>query len=177
MLTGLKMNLESLRNDSLNGIADASRFDGALKILSDSMSEMRRVAHHLMPDALSRFGLKTSVSDFCDTLSSVKFLWFGDETRLNPKTEEMIYRTVHELVNNALKHARASQILVQIIQEPNRLAFTVQDDGCGFDPETVTEGMGLQNIRTRVASFGGIMHIASKAGEGTETNVELRVES
>ncbi|GHT28220.1 hypothetical protein AGMMS49574_02100 [Bacteroidia bacterium] len=175
MLTGARMSIESLKNDALLGKTDIANFDSALKILNDSSHELRRIAHHLMPDALSRFGLKTSVGDFCDALFAVKFLWYGDDTRLNPKTEEMIYRTVHELVNNALKHAHASQIFVQIIQEPNRLAFTVQDDGCGFDPETATEGMGLQNIRTRVASFGGIMNIVSKAGEGTETNIELRI--
>jgi signal transduction histidine kinase len=177
MLTGARMSIESLKNDALRGKTDIANFDSALKILNDSSHELRRIAHHLMPDTLSRFGLKISVGDFCDSLSAVKFLWYGDETRLNPKMEEMIYRTVHELVNNALKHARASQVLVQIIQEPNRLAFTVQDDGDGFDPETVSEGMGLQNIRTRVASFGGMMNIASKAGVGTEINVELRVES
>ena len=89
----------------------------------------------------------------------------------------MIYRSIHELVNNALKHAGADKIMVQIIQEPNRIAFTVQDDGCGFDPSAEAQGMGLQNIRTRIASYNGIIDINSKAGEGTEINVELRIES
>jgi signal transduction histidine kinase len=177
MLTGAKMSVESLKKDALRGIIESENFNNALKILNDSSHELRRIAHHLMPDALLRFGLKTSVSDFCNTLSAVKFHWYGNNIRLNPKTEEMIYRTIHELVNNALKHARASQIIVQIISEPDRLAFTVQDDGCGFDPQAATKGMGLQNIRTRVSSFGGIINISSKADEGTEINVELRVES
>jgi len=86
----------------------------------------------------------------------------------------MIYRSIHELVNNALKYAGASQILVQIIQEPDRIAFTVQDDGCGFDPAVESKGMGLQNIRTRVASYNGILDINSRPGEGTEVNVEIK---
>jgi len=148
-----------------------------LGLLDSSVQEMRRVAHHLMPDSLSRFGLKPAVSDFCSNLPSVQFTYYGDESRLDSKLEVMIYRSIHELVNNALKHAGASQIMVQIIQEPGRIAFTVQDDGCGFDPSTETEGMGLQNIRTRVASYNGLLDISSKAGEGTEINVELKVES
>jgi signal transduction histidine kinase len=78
------------------------------------------------------------------------------------------------LVNNALKYADATQILVQIVQESDTLSFTVQDNGCGFDPTAETEGMGLNNIRTRVASVGGDIQIDSKAGEGTEVNVDFR---
>jgi signal transduction histidine kinase len=80
-------------------------------------------------------------------------------------------------VNNALKYSGASQIMVQVMQETGRIAFTVQTDGCGFDPSAASRGMGLTNIRTRVASFGGNMQIDSKAGEGTEVNVELKIDA
>ncbi|MCL2502431.1 MAG: tetratricopeptide repeat protein, partial [Bacteroidales bacterium] len=175
MLTGSKMNIENLKNDLLHGALDVTRCNNALTLLNDSAQELRRIAHHLMPDSLARFGLKTAVGDFCNVLPNVSFSWYGNDTRLEPKIETMIYRTLYELVNNSLKHARASQILVQIIQEPARIAFTVQDNGCGFDPSAVLQGTGLQNIRTRVASFGGIMNMVS-SDEGTETNVELRIE-
>jgi signal transduction histidine kinase len=66
-------------------------------------------------------------------------------------------------------------ILVQIMQETERIAITVQDDGIGFDPDAKPKGMGLSNIRTRVASFGGNIHIYSKQGEGTEVNVEMKI--
>jgi len=176
MLTGSKMNVETLKNDLLHGTLDVTSCNNALKLLNDSSKELRRIAHHLMPDSLARFGLKTAIGDFCNVLPNVSFSWYGNDTRLEQKMEAMIYRTLYELVNNSLKHAHASQILVQIIQEPNRIAFTVQDDGCGFDPSAVLQGTGLQNIRTRVASFGGIMDIVSD-NEGTETNVELRIEN
>ena len=177
MLTGAKLNLLEMKKDVTLGYADAERFDKAVDLLDRSVYEMRRVAHHLMPDALSRFGLKPAVSDFCSNLPSVSFAYYGDESRLDPKLEVMIYRSIHELVNNALKYAGAGEIMVQIMQEPSRVAFTVQDDGCGFDPSSETGGMGLQNIRNRVASYNGIIDIHSKTGEGTEVNVELRVES
>ena len=175
MLTGTKMNIEEVRNDALKGKIDMDGIDNALKNLNDSSHELRRVAHHLMPDSLTRFGLNTAIGDFCSTLPGVNFSWYGNEEPLDPKLGTMIYRTIHELVNNALKHAEASQILVQVIQNPDRIAFTVQDDGRGFDPETVSPGMGLSNVRDRVASFGGIMDISSRSGEGTEINVEIRI--
>ena len=105
----------------------------------------------------------------------IVFNYYGDETRLDLKLEALIYRCIHELVNNALKYAAASQIMVQIIQEADRISFIVQDDGCGFDPSVETEGIGLKNVRSRVASVGGDIQIDSKAGEGTEVNADFKI--
>jgi signal transduction histidine kinase len=100
---------------------------------------------------------------------------YGDESRLNAKIEVIIYSATLELTHNALKHSGAKNIVVQIIQEADRIAFNVQDDGCGFDTALQSTGMGLQNVRTRVDAFGGILHIDSRVGEGTEINIELNV--
>src|SRR3546814_7280522 len=89
----------------------------------------------MMPESLLRYGLKVSLSDFCNAISSVEFHYFGSEQRLDSKLEILIYRSAHELVNNALKHGSAMQINVQLIQEEDRLSLTVQDNGQGFDPE------------------------------------------
>jgi len=177
MLTGVKLNLMELKKGAKLDFDEVERFYNAVNLLDESISEMRRVAHHLMPDSLSRFGLKPAVGDFCKTIPSIHFNYYGDDSRLNPKLEVMVYRSIYELVNNALKHAGAKKILVQIMQRPDNIAFTVQDDGCGFDPSILAEGVGLRNIRTRVAAYNGIMNIDSKAGEGTEINVELRIEN
>jgi signal transduction histidine kinase len=176
MLTGIKLNLENVKNGAISSEADMECFKNALGILNESIHELRRVAHHLMPETLSSYGLKPAIGDFCRSLSSdIDFDWFGNDTRLDPKLEVVIYRIIHELVNNSLKYSGASQIMVQVMQDIDRIAFTVQDDGCGFDPSAVTHGMGLSNITTRVASFGGKIQIDSKANEGTETNVEFRI--
>jgi signal transduction histidine kinase len=177
ILTGVKLQLQEMIKGVQLGYDHVVQFDRALELVDKSVHEMRRVSHHLMPDSLSRFGLKPAVDDFCRSLpQSIVFDYFGDETRLDPKLEVLIYRCIHELVNNALKHAGASQIMVQIMQEQNRIAFTVQDNGCGFDPLAAeSKGSGLQNIRTRIASFGGNIHIDSQVGEGTEINVELSI--
>ena len=174
LLTGAKLRLLEMKQGARLEYIDVERFDKALGMLDRSVHEMRRVAHNLMPDSLSRFGLKPAVGDLCSNLPTVRFSYYGDESRLDTKMEVMIYRSIHELVNNAMKHAGAEEIIVQIIQEPDRIAFTVQDNGCGFDPAATTGGIGLQNIRTRIASYNGMLDIDSKVGEGTEINGELR---
>ncbi len=176
MLTGVKFNL-----DSLKGVALAENekrcFTNARKILDDSMVEMRRVAHHLMPDSLSQYGLKAALKDFCGSLPGIEFGWFGSDESLGDHNREvMIYRIVHELVNNAIKHSGAGRIAVNVMREADYIAFTVFDDGHGFDPATVTQGLGLQSIRERVASGGGRMEIDTGKGRGTEINVEFKIE-
>ena len=103
----------------------------------------------------------------------MEFHYFGNEQRLDNKLEVLIYRAAHELVNNALKHAAAIQVNVQLVQEPDRLSLTVQDNGQGFDPSITPAGMGLENIRNRVETHGGKMTIYSEPGNGTEINLEF----
>jgi signal transduction histidine kinase len=136
---------------------------------------MRRVAHHLMPETLVGAGLKQSLADYCNSIPGATFNYYGDETRFDPKREAMLYRAAHELVTNALKHSGATHILVQIVKEADIIALTVQDNGCGFDPAAVSKGMGLTNIRNRVAAFNGNLMIDAKPGVGTEINVELQL--
>ena len=175
-LTVMKLNLEELKHGAQLDTAAMKQFDKAMFTLDESVMEMRRVSHNLMPDTLSRKGLIPAVDDLCRSMSSkIVFIHFGSESRLDPKLEVLIYRCIHELVNNALKYADAKQIMVQIIQDENSVSFTVQDDGCGFDPTTVSVGSGLQNIRTRVASYSGNIQLDSKVGEGTEVNVDLKI--
>ena len=177
-LTSMKINLQELKQTAgLSSDAIEEQFKIVMNVLDDSVKEMRRVSHNLMPETLSRSGLKTAISDFCRSMSSIiVFNYFGDEARLDMKLEALIYRSIHELVNNAMKYAGASQIIVQILREHDSLSFIVQDNGCGFDTAAETDGIGLQGIRARVESFGGDIHIDSKIGEGTEIIVEMKID-
>ena len=175
MLTGIKLNLELMKSNNTPIAEEVNYFNKAMQILNNSMVEMRRVAHHLMPDTLSRHGLKAALSDFLNNIPVVEYAWFGNNDHIDdPKKEIMIYRIIHELVNNALKHAGATKICVNVIHEPDYIAFTVFDNGCGFDPSAEAKGMGLANIRERIAACNGRIDVISTPGEGTEVNVELR---
>ena len=174
MLSAVKLNLPQVKDDAVLEAMDVTRFQTALGMLDQSIQELRRVAHHMMPESLLRYGVKVSLADFCAAIPSCDFHYFGNEVRLPSKMEIMIYRCIHELVNNALKHADASHINVQLVEEADRVSFTVQDDGKGFEQQSEMEGMGLRNIRQRVEAFQGKMNIYSSS-EGTEVHVELEL--
>ena len=79
-------------------------------------------------------------------------------------------------IYNALKHANANKINVQLVQEQDRISLTVYDDGCGFNPKSIdkTKSVGLNSIEQRVVSFNGRIDILSEPGKGTEVAVEFK---
>lgn len=175
MLSAIKLNLFDLKGNRSLTENDVTKVTKVMAMLDNSISELRRVAHNLMPESLLQYGLKTSLQDFCNDLDNVDFHFYGEEKRLDSKLEMMLYRSSFELVNNALKHGEATQINVQVIQQADRISLTVQDNGRGFDPLKTTKGTGLNNISNRVASANGSMNILSDAEEGTEIIIEFNI--
>ncbi|MDR2563177.1 MAG: histidine kinase, partial [Prevotellaceae bacterium] len=175
ILSTLKYSMANMRNNITQDVASEEIYNKSMELLEESMREMRRVAHHLMPETLSRSGLQTALSEFCKSIPHAKFIWHGYDERLETKLELLVYRIAYELVNNAMKHSGASVILTQIVCEPDRISLTVQDNGCGFDTRTTAEGMGLSNIRTYMTSYNGLIDICSTIGEGTEIYVEFQI--
>lgn len=181
LLSGLKLSLNNIKGNIFLTEDNVDQFNKALGLLDISMKELRRVAHNMMPEALSKFGLKEALQDFCSGIDNskteVKLRFYGEESRIDQKIEISLYRIVQELINNALKHANATEIVVLIVQEPQRIHLTVQDNGRGFDPDMLkaSKGAGLPNIRSRVESLNGVLDVYSKPDKGTEVSVEFKI--
>ena len=141
-------------------------------LTKQATEEMRRVAHHLMPASLKNDGLAPALRDFCRANPIVSFALHGQDLRLPEQQEVVLYCATHELVNNALKHAQASRIMVQLMIDEEYAAVIVADDGKGFDASMETTSMGLRNIRERVELQQGRMNISSSP-MGTEINIEI----
>ena len=173
MLSAVKLNLFDMRQDVIIETDDVERFNQVIEMLDNSMRELRRVAHNMMPESLSRYGLKVALEDFCHSLPKVTFHYFGEDQRIDHKLENTLYRAVFELINNAIRHAEAEHINVQLIQQADRVSVTVQDDGKGFEPGMVSQGAGLKNVQNRIGSAGGTVDIHSVTGQGTEITLEI----
>lgn len=175
MLTGVKLKMELMNQNRDSNKDYNDNFNDSMRILRESMTELRRISHHLMPISLRTNGLKSALNDFCSSFNNVAFDFYGDATRLEPQMEMLIYRIVHELVNNAIKHSGAEHIVVQVMQETEYIALIINDDGCGFDVNSTMPGMGLKNIRERVSARNGRLEISSEIGNGTEINIEFNL--
>ncbi len=173
LLSVVKLNLKDMKSYTVMDGTDVDRFGMALDVLDESIGELRRVAHHLMPESLMRYGLRVSLEDYCRAIPVANFQYYGDDERLDSRLEVLIYRCTYELVNNAVKYATATAIDVQLMTDNGLVSLTVRDNGCGFDPGKVTDGAGLENIRTRVSAYNGKMGIHAAPGEGTEVSIEI----
>jgi two-component system, NarL family, sensor kinase len=183
LLTGVKLKLSSMKENAIITSENLAHFNHALDLLDTSITEMRRVAHNLMPETLMHYGLQTALADFIkqvepEGMSIIRFNTFGDDLRYDKELEITLYRISQELVTNAIKHAHAKQIDVQLFTENSRICVQIIDNGIGFDPERLDPsktGKGLKNIRDRVTAFNGRFEVLSEHGKGTESTIEFLI--
>ncbi|WP_031528605.1 tetratricopeptide repeat-containing sensor histidine kinase [Dyadobacter crusticola] len=182
LLSGIKLTLNSVKGNVILPEESALTFTRALNQLDGAISEMRRVAHSMMPETLVHFGLIDALSDFCDGISAsgkllVSMQHFGFEKRLDSSIEIVLYRIVQELLNNVLKYAEATEVQVQLTKVDNRVSLTVEDNGKGFDISKLDQnkGAGMRNVQARVDYLNGKLDIQSAPNEGTSILVEIEV--
>ncbi|MGV3541524.1 MAG: tetratricopeptide repeat-containing sensor histidine kinase, partial [Rufibacter sp.] len=179
LLSAVKMHFSTLRND-MPELRYTPAFSEGLSLLDEASAEVRKTAHNLLPDMLSRFGLEEALRIFCQKASAgqdlrIEYQSVGNITRYSPSFELAVYRMVQELVHNIMKHAHAPEAVVQLSSHGGILSISVEDHGQGFDQTLLHDGsgMGLSSISARVASLGGTFELDSTPGNGTSVYLEF----
>ena len=157
-------------------------FKKSIGMVDTAATEVRRIAHNMMPEVLMKMGLMNALGDLCNNISAgrlvkVSFQQSGMEERLGQSTEIMLYRIIQELLNNIVKHAEAKQAIVQFIRDGNRLSVTVEDDGKGFDVAGIEEAghAGLESVKSRVSYLNGKWNVDSQKEVGTTVMMDFLV--
>ncbi len=174
MFSAVKMNLSALTED-LNFKDDHSKlmFDKTLGLVDESCKEVRSISHQMAPNVLLKSGLATAVRDFIGKIDERKLKinleTFGLQERLDQNIETVLYRVIQETVNNVIKHAEANSLDIQLTKDEEGINVMIEDNGKGFDTSSVEnfEGIGLKNIRSRVAFLKGTVDFSSNIGQGT----------
>ena len=150
------------------------------KDLEEIYREVRGISHDLMSKALEKTDLLPALEDLTAHIQqarpglNVQFYANAQLDDLSNLTKIHLYRIVQELLANVLKHARATTVTLQILQDKGKLLLTVEDDGQGFHPATATsDGIGLANVRTRVEVLHGTMHLDAAPDRGTFISIEV----
>jgi two-component system NarL family sensor kinase len=182
MLSGVKLSLSNMKGNMVLSGDHVQTFERSLDMLDNSIIELRRVAHNLMPEALVKFGLTAALKDFCDFVNGSKvvnviFQQMGNDKRLDMSVEVVLYRVVNELVNNSLRHSSASEIIIQLNYDDHSLTITLEDNGVGFDQSILekTKGSGWPNIKSRIDYLKGSLDIETSRGNGTAVNITIPV--
>ncbi|MFV5700980.1 ATP-binding protein [Flavobacterium sp. XS2P12] len=185
MLTGLKFSLESINLDDKEKAAQKIEY---LKKLSlDIIKGVRTATFNLMPPELSDHGIVSSIAKLTQELSKLtgKNILFYNKThfdkRLDSLIEINIYRLTQEAINNALKYAESSHIIVQLSHSNSILSITIDDNGKGFDITTAEKkrnsesGMGLLFMKERIQYINGRVFINSIPSEGTRITFNIPI--
>ena len=175
-LAGVRWYLSTLDQSSMNA-QEKETYDSVTGMLTNAYDEVRLLSHNLLPEELEQEGLLSALQRLMQKLNRSDKLRFeltvnGLDKRLDRKTEFEIYSIVLELTNNIIKHAKASQAVVSLLEEKEKLTLTVQDDGQGFTHAN-EQGMGLRNVRGRVESLNGTIIIKSQDAQGTLVKAEI----
>lgn len=183
LFSTVKMHLSTLQHE--NGqLKDNELFQKSYRLVDMASADLRGIAHNMMPEVLLKLGLVQALKDFCNSITSagsfhISLLTYGMEERLPVNTEIMVYRIVQELLNNIIKHAKATEVIVQFNRNDNHIDITVEDNGCGFDPNALhtKPHAGLDIIRTRVNYLNGAMSMDSQPGIGTTVMITFDIDN
>lgn len=170
-LTGIKYRLEA-------AAAGHPELREVLVMADDAGREVRGIAHRMMPRALGELGLVPALADMLEKTLKLPgmhhgFEHFGLEQRLPEAVEVGVYRIAQELINNIVKHARATSVQVQLLRNKGTLVLIVEDDGVGLDLRRADDGLGLRSLRDRARILQG--SIAFEPGAERGTVVTLRI--
>ncbi|MEZ5002479.1 MAG: PAS domain S-box protein [Chitinophagales bacterium] len=180
-LTSLHLMLGSIAKSETIGEADLNNVKKAIKIAKDTILETRQISHNLMPKYISRFGLLASidnlVQDLNATNSGIEFTLYSNFTDdiLSISIQIAIYRIIQEAVNNILKYSKAEHVYIQLVKHGNIITVLIDDDGCGFDINTVEhqESLGLKSIKNRANSISAELEIDTMPDRGTTISLQL----
>ncbi|MDP9954476.1 signal transduction histidine kinase [Epilithonimonas hungarica] len=185
MLSGVKHSFSAMKENLIMTSENAEAFERSIHQLDNSIREMRRVAHNMLPENLLKYGLDNALREFCTELGRTTSLETSyqsidmEHQQFSQDISVTGYRVVQELANNALKHSGAKHLLVQahFSDEEKMLHITVEDDGKGFDKAMLSssEGIGWKNIRNRVQFVKGKIDLNSGIGKGTSVLIEIPV--
>lgn len=183
MLSAARMNVSQIQN--LFPAASHEQkiaITNSVDLIDEAVKEVRAISHNMMPNMLIKSGLAKAVREFIDRISSTGLLKaevqiIGLDQRLEPQTENILFRVLQEIVSNIIKHAKANHVSIQLIRDQKEITMMVEDNGVGFDSNKVNDfdGIGLKNIQSRIEFLNGRIDFDSLPGRGTIVNIEIPV--
>ena len=179
LLSSASLHLQASKAQ-LNSKAPAE-ISKAQEIVKEASVKIRNLSHELISSVLLKFGLAFAVHDLCEKYSNSELELISDDNgikRFDQKFEIKIYNIIEELINNILKHSKAKNASITLMERNgDKLLIQIIDDGKGFDVkrERKKDGLGLSHIEARVKIMKGVFNINSKKGEGTSIFISVPV--
>ena len=175
-LSMIKMKIDELNSsESNNDVGDLS------EDVRRACREVRSISHNLMSVDVEGENLVEAICNFVDNLLlnteiKVRYDLFPEKgiNELDEMTKHNCYRIIQELTNNCVKHAYASELSIGIILDDEGGVIRVEDNGKGFDPNTIERtGIGMKSIEQRIKAIGGELMIEAAPGKGSAFQIQF----
>lgn len=164
LLSAANLHLYACKRQLIGNVPD--EIEKSQTILNQASEQIRDLSHNLMSAVLLKFGLAVAIQDLCEKSSNSNLIISCESkniTRFEQNFEIKIFSIVTELVNNILKHSKATKGLIKVEQIEGSLQIVISDNGVGFDLDKIQEqdGIGISQIKARLSVLKGIIKLSS----------------
>jgi signal transduction histidine kinase len=173
-----KLNIVSLNTHLLSSpnLTEAETIeitDNIINLTAKALENSRKIAHNLLPPVFEKFGLNAGVEELCEEFESSKSVKINYKNEIDFEDNDIdrhlhVFRILQELMNNSLRHGKATEINIAFKNSNEINTCTYQDNGIGFDSKNAEnqKGLGMKNIDSRISFLNGTLKIDSEIGSG-----------
>jgi two-component system NarL family sensor kinase len=178
ILSAVKLRLNSL---DIHNETDAQEVHNTNAQIDGLLRRMREISFDLMPTSLIRKGLPAALNEFieyCNKSNELKINFQYEPVQLSQQQAINLYRIIQEIIHNTIKHAKASEIQIELRRDKETIVLATKDNGIGFNYDSKSKessGQGLRNVLSRAEIIGGKMFFESGKGKGTTYIFEIPI--
>ncbi len=178
LLSSANMHLQVVKKKSNQPIEELEK---SQRIIDEASDKVRDLSHKLISAVLIKFGIETAIQDLCEKYSNdaLHFSFYTNTRipRLEQDLEIKIFNIIQEIINNIIKHSKATSTNIKVNFTNQNLQIEIEDNGIGFDTlnTNLKSGVGLDLIQSRIKSLNGEIRISSAKNKGTKININLPV--
>ncbi|MDR7373009.1 histidine kinase [Flavobacterium aquidurense] len=147
--------------------------ENIINLTTKALENSRKIAHNLLPPVFEKFGLNAGVEELCEEFESSKAVKVHYKNEIDFDEKEIdrhlhVFRILQELMNNSIRHGKASQICISFKNIDSIATCNYEDNGLGFDSENThnQKGLGMKNIDSRISFLNGNIQINSEINKG-----------
>ena len=180
-LNVVSLNAHLLYDNKVNEQEKINITKNIIEYTKNALDSSRRIAHDLMPPVLEKFGLHAGIEELVNEYNSTKKIKVTYTNQLSLDKIDIdnqlnVFRILQELLNNSVKHGKATEAKISFLIEKNKNFCYYSDNGIGFDVQSSNgNGIGLKNIQSRIDFYSGNMNIISSPGKGCRIELTIPV--
>ncbi|GAB3939129.1 ATP-binding protein [Larkinella terrae] len=180
MLALASLNISSTLENGIRDNRSEQKLYKTQEVLTSVSSTIRGISHRLTPLTIERSGFRKAIEELAETVNlagkielETIVVGFEDNSKYAVSFLNDLFRIVQELVHNILKHAQATDALVEVIEHEKTLSIVVEDNGVGIPDDAMNNGKGLSGMKAKVAYLNGQIEIKRKSDNGTLVVIEI----